>query len=487
MLRPPMYAAGLNSADPRARLFAAAGPPRFGGAMEAAAAQVGAPHGFPADLDAVAAQLPPMGAETVTAAVSALFPDMSHRAAGAVGALLQTEGASNRADVLLMLRTRGGEAMLQRAATIEHPLSVLNLGELEQAVLRANPPAIWPGCGWPTGGTPFAPPGAPTQGTSQGQVPAPLDSATADFGQLRPYLDEAGLGEPTEEGIPRQGMLDNAVAAAARHTIPFLPAISPGQLPRGWAERPLASWLLDTVRHFWSTTVTGVAGTGDCFNRLSHVACVALDVRYPAAVAERAAVRYDAARYHGVCMSALKARSGEQVREAYRETCEIFNENSADRRLEEETSRGLGAQGTPGASRGASATGSRPSAGQASDVRAAVGAGARFCLLYGLGKCSKTEAACGITHMCPYCGGEAKGCLSQNHGGSIKRHFGAALAEASRPGRGGGRSGQYQERKGRSRSRSVRRTTGQKESGAQRSGYNGPAKRERDGSGSPRR
>ena len=111
MFRPPMYAAGLNSADPRARLFAAAGPPRFGGATEAAASQVGAPHSFPADLDAVAAQLPPMGAETVTAAVSALFPDMSHRAAGAVGALLQTEGASNRADVLLMLRTRGGEAM----------------------------------------------------------------------------------------------------------------------------------------------------------------------------------------------------------------------------------------------------------------------------------------------------------------------------------------------------------------------------------------
>ena len=68
------------------------------------------------------------------------------------------------------------------------------------------------------------------------------EDGPADFGQLRPYLDEAKLGEPTRKGIPRQSMLECVVEAAANHTIPFVNEIEPGKFPKAFADRPLASW-----------------------------------------------------------------------------------------------------------------------------------------------------------------------------------------------------------------------------------------------------
>jgi hypothetical protein len=131
-------------------------------------------------------------------------------------------------------------------------------------------------------------------------------------------------------------MLDSAEAAAMRHTLPYTDAIEPGQLPKAFADRPVATWLKDSTRHFGISIATGVAGVGDCLNQLSHVAAVSLDPDFSAPIAERAAVRYDAARMNEVSLDALSARSGPQVRELLRSACHAFNQTLADRCLEEE-------------------------------------------------------------------------------------------------------------------------------------------------------
>ena len=101
-------------------------------------------------------------------------------------------------------------------------------------------------------------------------------------------------------------------------TVPYEKAISVADFPKSWQDRPLASWLLVTVRRFWAQLVAGIAGPGDCLNRLTHVAIVALDSRHYPRIAERAAVRYDAERFEKVGLRALKARSGEEAREFLR-------------------------------------------------------------------------------------------------------------------------------------------------------------------------
>lgn len=247
-------------------------------------------------------------------------------------------------------------------------------------------------------------------------------------------------------------MMEDSIRAASRHTIPYTPEIQQGRFPKEWIERPLAHWLDTSVRDFWATSVTGAAGVGDCFNRLSHAAGIAMDTRYPAAVAERAAVRYDAQRAYGVCLDALKARGGDEVRACYRETCEHFDTGAADRLLTEEAMGILPSASSVGPSRG-----QRPSSGSAGleSLRSGLSAGAQVCLLWGLGACSKTESSCGKLHMCPYCGSTDKGCFVKhpNHMSSFKRH-------ASTPpdaGRGRGRQLDRPEaRRRRSRSRSRR-------------------------------
>ena len=75
------------------------------------------------------------------------------------------------------------------------------------------------------------------------QLPEPVfgDEVMADFGVLRPLLDTAGLGEPTEEGIPRRNFLTQSMAAAQKHSVPFREAIARDSFPKSWESRPLAS------------------------------------------------------------------------------------------------------------------------------------------------------------------------------------------------------------------------------------------------------
>ena len=72
----------------------------------------------------------------------------------------------------------------------------------------------------------------------------------ADYGVLRPLLDEAKGGDPMEEGIPRRNMFTEAARAGPMHTVPYEKAISVADSIKSWQDRPLASWLLATVRRF---------------------------------------------------------------------------------------------------------------------------------------------------------------------------------------------------------------------------------------------
>ena len=72
------------------------------------------------------------------------------------------------------------------------------------------------------------------------------------------------------------------------------------------------------------------------YQQQQHTALVAMDARYAPAIAERAAIRYDAAKLEEVSQDALKARSGEEVRTLYRTACQVMDERLADRCLGEE-------------------------------------------------------------------------------------------------------------------------------------------------------
>ena len=418
--------------------------------------------------------------ESVVEALAALFPRVGPAEAANIGIFLQHQGVTNRVTLLMALRAQGGKAVLGRASNPEMGLSLVDMAVLEEMVGHAHPQQVayeeGPSVSGPPPWAPFADPG--TRGATPGPD-ANLD-LPADFGTLRPYLDSAGIGDPTRTGIPTQRTMDAAIKAAMKHTIPFTPEVPSHKFPREWADRPLANWLGDAAAGFWASTIVGAAGTGDCFNRLSHAATIAKDPRYPAHIAERAAVRYDAARSHGVCLDALKARSGEEVRACYREACETYDAGAADRLLAEEASLPRARQ-EPGATKTA-----RPAAtGDALEsLKAGIAGGAQVCLLWGMGACSKSEPACGKAHVCPYCGGFDKGCLLRhpNHLATIKRHSGSQL-EAGRW------RGKNQDRPDRRRSRS--RTPHR---GGQRQGpkphpgnrQNRAVKTERSRSGSPR-
>ena len=57
-------------------------------------------------------------------------------------------------------------------------------------------------------------------------------------------------------------------------------------------------------------------------------------------------------------------------------------------------------------------------------------AGAQVCLLYGLGKCRKSEQHCGKAHVCPFCAKPEKGCIAKNQMGSINHHVSNSAGDA---------------------------------------------------------
>ena len=124
-----------------------------------------------------------------------------------------------------------------------------------------------------------------------------------------------------------------------------------------------------------------MAGVGDCLNRLTHVSSVALDHRFDAHVAERAAVRYDAARYCDSCLEALKALSGPEVREGLRRSCDEFDESLAKRLLDEEA--------MPSSSKAP-----KPLTAGRQALKSAFEHGGQVCLLWSLGACNKSEESC---------------------------------------------------------------------------------------------
>jgi hypothetical protein len=278
---------------------------------------------------------------------------------------------------------------MERANARSSGLSLLELAELEKAVKTAAP------CQAPIPAAAVASPSAAQQ-----------EDGPADFGRLRPYLDEAGIGEPTRKGIPSTSVFNAAVAAAGKHTVPAADAIEPGQFPKHLSSRPLAAWMLDASRQFWANVITGVAGVGDCFNRISNAALVATDVRYSAAVVEKAAVRYDAARLNEVSLDALKARSGADVRELYRTACSDFDKELAHRCLEEEKAGST-------ESSGRQAPWLRPPSNQAAKKPAndalvtAFADGAEVCIIWGFGKCQRGDN-CAKAHVCPVCGSKER-------------------------------------------------------------------------------
>ena len=411
-----------HSSAARSRLLAAAGQPL---------------EDTTVTLDRVAGEAPLL--ESLVEATNALFPELDAQINVEIVTFFTDQGALSRANILSMLRACDGYAVLDRAQKVAPPMSLLALAALEGLVKSAGTPVWKSGAGQSSAQEPLPK-----------QMPLVDENAPVDFGKIRPFLDEAQMGEPTESGIPRAGMFDAAVAAGTKHTIPYRDAINFGEFPKGWTDRPLAHWMQDVTRRYWSLCITGVAGPGDCYNRLSQVAAVALDHRYSSDVAARAAVRYDAEMYNKVCNTALKARSGPEVRDFLRHSCEEFNETVAKRLLEEEAmpSAAVRSRGNPSSQALGPAT---------SALREAMERGGKICFLYGLGKCDKTETVCEKVHVCIYCGGNTKGCWIKNHGSVLKRHLSSLLSEGSKAGSGkgwpsGGSRSWQQSSRGRSRS-----------------------------------
>ena len=393
------------------------------------------------DLDAVAAQA--ASQEELGPAIAALAPWMSPENVAALAAFLLDQGATNRRQVLDILRVRAGEMAMLWALSAVPPIEGIAIAALENFVSAANgnAGAAWDvqcassGAGYDAHQRPMQNHGADVGQPAASQPDSLDDTNPADYGVLRPLLDEAKLGDPAEEGIPRRNMFEEAVRAGVMHTVPYEKAIAIGAFPKTWQDRPLAAWLLVTVRRFWAQLVTGIAGPGDCLNRLTHVALVALDSRHPSHVAERASVRYDAERFEKVGLRALEARSGDEARAFLRDSCEVFVESTATRLLEEEASGSKGG------------TGSRSHAAPPGrGLKDAVAAGERVCLLWRLGQCTKTEDQCGKVHCCPFCGEKhTRGGFSRNpHLGSIKQHIGSSSTAGGKGdswGSGGQRKG----------------------------------------------
>ena len=141
-----------------------------------------------------------------------------------------------------------------RALNADPPIDGIAMSALENLVAQAS---AHNGAHVPPAGA--SDEGSQGQGHSHGMVAAPTltldpdgldDTTPADYGVLRPLLDEAKVGDPTEEGIPRRNMFREAARAGAMHTVPYEKAISVADFPKSWQDRPLASWLLATVRRF---------------------------------------------------------------------------------------------------------------------------------------------------------------------------------------------------------------------------------------------
>ena len=212
--------------DPQAflRMAAEAAPGAPGTPMQSAAGS--------RSLDEIAAGGIP--GETVEEALQAFFPDALQSSLLVVAQFPEHEGAVSRLGVLAILRTRQGEAVLQKAQA-----SALNL--MEVAVLESLV-AQCVSTGWqmpPQDAWSATPPWLLPGWTVK---PPEEDEKPVDFGIVGPYLDQVKLGEPSKAGIPSGKVFKSAEAAAKHHTVPYADNIPASSFPKEWADRPLSAY-----------------------------------------------------------------------------------------------------------------------------------------------------------------------------------------------------------------------------------------------------
>jgi hypothetical protein len=171
------------------------------------------------DLDSLAATTPEL--ENISGSLLALFPDLGADVTDNLASVIQVEGATCRKDVLLVLRARAGQAIMEKSVT----LAVMLQAHLETCVTRANP--------W------LLQPPLPAGGSSQLPPPAEPADNVVDMRSLRGALDSAMVGNPCIEGAPRFGLYKSAKKAADAGQILESKLILPGELPKQWQERPL--------------------------------------------------------------------------------------------------------------------------------------------------------------------------------------------------------------------------------------------------------
>jgi hypothetical protein len=189
--------------------------------------------------------------------------------------------------------------------------------------------------------------------------------------------------------------------------------------------------------------LTGQCVAGDCLNRLAHVAHIALDSRFSADVAARAAVRYDAKFMHDCYIASTITENMDQTRMMFAREALQLKESSVDRLLQEERdTKAVSPAGRGSLADSSHAQRNRGNGNEA--LRTGLSSGGEVCLLWCLNICSKSENHCNKVHMCPFCGSRTKGCVRQNHLGTIVKHV--PMRDLQIPGGKGGRK--------RSRSRS---------------------------------
>ena len=236
---------------------------------------------------------------------------------------------------------------------------------------------------------PKAGPPAPSQ---------PVDLDLLDFRRLRQLLDKAAFGEPLGRSLPSKRALDRcAEAASAKSVVPVQ------QVDEAPESRAFAKAVVDTIQTGWAELLTGRATPADILNTIFSMAEVALDKRHSASAAERAAFRFGPSLRHEAFLAALPRASEAQVLTAWGEVLGKEHPYLATKLLEEETKK----EQQPRAA-------AKRRDGTPLDSGAAGGGtqSAKFCLLWGLGLCTRHK--CSFLHSCPYKGsacGSSGGCL----------------------------------------------------------------------------
>ena len=127
-LTPAVFPVFVTMVRAQDRLLAAAGG-SHGGAVEVRRV-------VPADLDSIAAELV-MG-EDLGDALAALFPSAAPDPVHQIALFLINQGATDRINILWILRTMGGQAVLDFASRAQPPLNLFVLSSLEHMVRVAN-------------------------------------------------------------------------------------------------------------------------------------------------------------------------------------------------------------------------------------------------------------------------------------------------------------------------------------------------------------